>query len=148
MRWMTCTAAATKYAAWSFLHDRLPLALSRERINGGPVYTCTHLTISTIEVLQIIKQGGGKGMLLQNHIISSSVFQSYNNNNNRIQRRNSRFFTISSLHREPSPTRMPKWPGAVVCKRMLHIERLSRATCRVMCHLVRRDSSATKFYRV
>ena len=31
-----------------------------------------------------------------------------NNNNNCIQRRNSRIFTISSLHREPSPTRMLK----------------------------------------
>ena len=33
------------------------------------------------------------------------------NNNNRIQRRNSRFFTISSLRRELSPTRTLKWPG-------------------------------------
>ena len=29
----------------------------------------------------------------------------------RIQRRNSRFLTISSLRREPSPTRTLKWPG-------------------------------------
>ena len=28
------------------------------------------------------------------------------------------------------------------------IERLSRATCRVECHVVRRDSSAIKFDRV
>ena len=33
-----------------------------------------------------------------------------NDNNNRIQRRNLRFFTISSLRREPSPTRTLKWP--------------------------------------
>ena len=33
-----------------------------------------------------------------------------NNNNNRIQRRYSRFFTISSQRREPSPTRTLKWP--------------------------------------
>ena len=33
------------------------------------------------------------------------------NNNNRFQRRNSRFFTISSLHHEPSPTRTLKLPG-------------------------------------
>ena len=33
------------------------------------------------------------------------------NNNNRIQRHNLRFFTISSVHREPSPTRTLKWPG-------------------------------------
>ena len=32
-------------------------------------------------------------------------------NNNRIQRLYSRFFTISSLRREPSPTRTLKWPG-------------------------------------
>ena len=34
-----------------------------------------------------------------------------NNNNSRIQRRNSRFFTIFSLRREPSPTRTLKLPG-------------------------------------
>ena len=34
-----------------------------------------------------------------------------NDNNNRIQRRYSRFFTISSLRRELSPTRTHKWPG-------------------------------------
>ena len=32
-------------------------------------------------------------------------------NNNHIQRRNSRFFTISSLCHEPSPTRTHKWLG-------------------------------------
>ena len=34
-----------------------------------------------------------------------------NNNNNRIQRRYSRFFTISSQRRELSPTRTLQWPG-------------------------------------
>ena len=34
-----------------------------------------------------------------------------NNNNNRIQRRYSRFFTISSQRRELSPTPTLKWPG-------------------------------------
>ena len=34
-----------------------------------------------------------------------------NNNNNRIQRHKSRFFTVSSLRREPSPARTLKWPG-------------------------------------
>ena len=34
-----------------------------------------------------------------------------NNNSNRIQRRYSRFFTISSQLREPFPTRTLKWPG-------------------------------------
>ena len=45
--------------------------------------------------------GGGEGGVTYNN----------NNNNNRIQRRNSRFFTISSLRREASPTRTLKWPG-------------------------------------
>ena len=31
--------------------------------------------------------------------------------NKRIQRRSLRFFTISSLHQEPSPTCTLKWPG-------------------------------------
>ena len=34
-----------------------------------------------------------------------------NNNNSRIQRRYSRFFTISSQRHELSPTRTLKWPG-------------------------------------
>ena len=50
------------------------------------------------------------------------------NNKNRIQRRNSRFFTISSLRRETSPTRTLKWPGAQF--RANHV-RSQRATCRV-----------------
>ena len=41
----------------------------------------------------------------------SSKRHSSNNNNNRIQRRYSRFFTISSQRRELSPTRTLKWPG-------------------------------------
>ena len=38
------------------------------------------------------------------------VRRHYNDNNNRIQRRYSRFFTISSQRRELSPTRTLKWP--------------------------------------
>ena len=39
------------------------------------------------------------------------IFEPFNNNNNnRIQRRYSRFFTISSQRRELSPTRTLKWP--------------------------------------
>ena len=67
------------------------------------------------------------------------------NNNNGIQRCNLRFFTISSLLRELSPTRTLKWPR---CNYVQHIKRLSRATCRVMRHVVQRDSSVTKFDRV
>ena len=36
-----------------------------------------------------------------------------NNNNSRIERRTSRFLTISSLRRERSPTRSLKWPGRI-----------------------------------
>ena len=74
---------------------------------------------------------GGHGVVVslvtderQHHLVS------YNNNNNRIQRHNSRFFTISSQRREPSPTRMLKWPRRnQVQNQVQHIERLSRATC-------------------
>ena len=62
------------------------------------------------------------------------------NNNNRIQRRNSRLFTIFSLRREPSPTRALKWPGRKCANHVQHIECLSRATCRVTCHVVRREA--------
>ena len=59
------------------------------------------------------------------------------------------FFTISSQHRELSPTRNAQVAQAHSCvNHVQHIERLSRATCRVTCHLVRRDSSAIKFDRV
>ena len=45
------------------------------------------------------------------HSTRPFIFGAISNNNNCIQRRNSRFFTISSLRREPSPTRTLKWPG-------------------------------------
>ena len=57
-------------------------------------------------------------------------------NNNRIERRNSRFLTISSLRRELTPTRTQSCPNHV---------RLSRARRRATCHVKRRDSSAVKF---
>ena len=43
-------------------------------------------------------------------VLSTVTNSNNNHNNNRIQRRNSRFVTISSLRRELSPTRMLKWP--------------------------------------
>ena len=63
------------------------------------------------------------------------------------QWRSLRFFTISSLRREPSPTRTLKWPR----------RNLVQITCNtssahhvqhVVCYFVRRDSSAIKFDRV
>ena len=56
----------------------------------------------------------------------------YNNNNNRIERRNSRFFAISSLCREPSPTL--KWPECnrvqITCNTSspYHVQHVLRAT--------------------
>ena len=69
-----------------------------------------------------------------------------NNNNNCIQRRYSRFFTISSQRRKLSPTRTPKWPGRNK-SRATH-RALITCKCHGTCHLVRRDSSAIKFDRV
>ena len=70
-------------------------------------------------------------------------------NNNRIQRRYSRFFyNFLTAPRTVSNT-YAQVPQAQSCANYVkHIERLSRATCRVTCHLVRRDSSAIKFDRV
>ena len=49
-------------------------------------------------------------------------------NNNCIQRRYSRFFTISSQRRELSPTRKLKWPECNCANHVQHIKRLSRAS--------------------
>ena len=68
---------------------------------------------------------------------------------NRIQRRSSRFFggATSSLRRELSPA--PQVARAQLCaNHVQRIERLSRATCSVTCHVVRRDSSAVELDRV
>ena len=82
-------------------------------------------------------------------IVTSIIVIIMINNNNRIQRRYSRFFTISSQRRELSPTRTLKWPGRnrvqITCNtsRAYHVQ-----VSYVTCHLVRRDSSAIKFDRV
>ena len=68
-----------------------------------------------------------------------------NNSNNQVERCNSRFCTVSSLHGEPSPTRTLWWPEH---SHVQHINRLSHATCHVVCHVVQKDSSAIKFDRV
>ena len=70
-----------------------------------------------------------------------------NNNNKRIEKSNSRFFTVSSLRHELSPTGTLKWPG---CSRV-------QITCNasdthhvqhIVCHVVQKDISAIKFDRV
>ena len=69
------------------------------------------------------------------------------NNNNRIQRRYSRFFTISSQRRGLQHVRS-SGPGAIVCKSRATHRTLITCKCHVTCHLVQRDSSAIKFDRV
>ena len=62
------------------------------------------------------------------------------------------FFTIPSLRHKLSPTRTLKWPGCnhvqIMCNTLTLIKRLSCATCCVTCHVVQKESSATKFDRV
>ena len=65
-----------------------------------------------------------------------------NNNNNRIQRRYSRFFTISSQRRELSPIRS-SGPGAIVCKSRATHRALITCKYHATYHLVRRDSSGS-----
>ena len=71
-------------------------------------------------------------------------------NNNRIQRRCSRFFFYNLLTapRTVSNTYAQVAQAQSCPNHVQHIERLSRATCRVTCHLVQRNSSAVKFDRV
>ena len=86
---------------------------------------------------------GEQSAISQKHEIGN------NNNNNRIQRRYLRFFynlltapqTISNTHNQVARVQS-------CANHVQHIERLSRATCCVTCHLVRRDNSAIKFDRV
>ena len=70
-----------------------------------------------------------------------------NNNNNRIERSNSRFSTIWSLRCKLSPTRTLMWPGRnrvqITCNTSS-----AYPVLHVVCHVVRRDSSAIKFDRV
>ena len=56
-------------------------------------------------------------------------FKYNNNNNNRIQKHSSRFFTITSLCCEPSPTCTFKWPAQSCANHVQHIKCLLRATC-------------------
>ena len=68
-------------------------------------------------------------------------------NNNRIERRNLKFLTISSLGCELSPTRTLKLPG---CNRVEITCNTSSAyhVQHVVCHLVGMDSSAIGIDRV
>ena len=85
--------------------------------------------------------------LARGHKVSrkQNTFQLLRDNNKCIQRRSSRFFTISSLRRELPPTRTLKWPRhnqvKITCNtsNVYHMQHV--------CHLVQRDSSA-KFDRV
>ena len=67
------------------------------------------------------------------------ALQSVSKKNKRIQRRNSRFFTISHCAANRLLHVVARAQSCAI--HVQHIERLSRATSRVTCHLVRRDSS-------
>ena len=76
-----------------------------------------------------------------------------NNINNRNHRRNSRFFFFFFYNLLTAPRTVSNTYAQVAwaqscANHVQDIERLSRATCRVTCHTVRRDSSAIKFDRV
>ena len=69
-----------------------------------------------------------------------------NNNNHRIQRRNSRlFYNLLTAPRTVSNTYTPVARAQSCANHVQHIERSSRVTCRVTCHVERRDSSPIKF---
>ena len=67
-------------------------------------------------------------------------------NDNRTERLNSKSLQ-SSLRRELSPTRTLKWPGRSDVRITCHISSAYHVQY-VVCHMVRRDSSASKFDRV
>ena len=64
------------------------------------------------------------------------LFVCFYNNNNHIQRCDLRFLTISSLRHKLSPTHSHVVWAQSCANHMQHIKRLSRATCRVTCHMV------------
>ena len=63
-------------------------------------------------------------------------------------------FTIYSLRPELSPTRTLKWQGRIVFKSRTnisgayHVQRAVYHVVHVLCHVARRNSSATKYDRV
>ena len=69
------------------------------------------------------------------------------NNNNRMERRKSRFFTISSPRCELSPTRTLKWPGRDRAQNTCNTSSAYHVK-HAVCHLVRGGRSAIKFDRV
>ena len=76
-----------------------------------------------------------------------NVARANNNNKPRIERLNSRYFTMSPLRHKLSPMRALKWPGR---SRMQITSNTSRVyhMQHVVCHVVRRDSSAIKSDKV
>ena len=70
------------------------------------------------------------------------------NNNNWIQRRNSRFWQSPSCAVNHLQHVRSSGPGAIVCKSRATHRALITCNMSFMCHVVRRDNSATKFNRV
>ena len=80
------------------------------------------------------------GFSLQYHHYNNN---NNNNNNNWFERRDSICFTISSLRCKLSPTCTLKWPG-LNCVQIMCNTGTAHHMQHVVCHLVRRDSSAIK----
>ena len=92
--------------------------MGREGRGGG----CVDLILNGSDVTVLRWDGKMLGLLKSVHaerqkkrtpyivLLMPWVLTQTDNNNNSIQRRKSRFFTISSLRRELSPTRTLKWP--------------------------------------
>ena len=76
--------------------------LCREESDDGPVLWC------------IVNNGLVWWFIFSDGLVWWFIISDGNNNNsnNRIERSNSRFFTISSLHRKRSPTHTLKWIGS------------------------------------
>ena len=92
------------------------------------------------------KERGGKGKE-RNEIKEVLYMQNTNNNNDNndcTEGRKSRFFAISSMRRELSPTCTLKWPGRNRVQITCNISSAYRMQ-HVKCRVVRRDSSAVKF---
>ena len=125
--------------------------LSSERVLGGMEFEPMLTPSEKSPLPENVPRGGSNpqhcGQRAQ--ALPTELFRplSINNNNNCIERRNSRFFTISSLRRELSPKRTLKWP---VCNRVQIMCNTSSVyhMQHAVCHLVRRDSSAIKMDRV
>ena len=94
-----------------------------------------HCTVSGWAVPLVQRGTGQWESTPQQHAMHASGTDNNNtHNNNRTERRNLRFFTLSSQRRELSPTHTLKWPGRnhvqIMCNTSstYHVQHVIRAT--------------------